>query len=324
MGQSLTGQTVQTTYDALIKVGDNTALDGTLKPLSDGLGTNLPVSASTSGMSYSGTQDFTGATVTGITSGTSGTSGVSGTAGTSGTSGTSGNTGTSGTSGISGQNGSAGTSGTSGSSGVSGGGVTEVMFPEQFLKLQGYAPAFGNYFLLSSPVVGQITFQNAIDVNDQKMMMAPLYVQPGVTIPYMWFKVLNITGVDSYEFAIYDTYSNGRPKDRIFYSTFGVDPVNGANQWLPKGINTVNFTEPFYWIAIKPRTGFGLNSNLAVFNRANVVSRLATAAGGNDLYPIAQLQYSNIGLPLSFTDTETFQHRDEGFVVGLSLASGEM
>jgi len=81
MGQTLTGQTVQTTYDALIKVGDNTAVDGTLKSLSDGFGNDIPVSVSTSGMSYSGTQDFTAATVVGITNGTSGTSGTSGSKG---------------------------------------------------------------------------------------------------------------------------------------------------------------------------------------------------------------------------------------------------
>jgi hypothetical protein len=71
-------------------------------------------------MSYSGTQDFTAATVVGIGSGTSGTSGTSGINGTSGTSGTSGAQGTPGTSGTSGTNGAQGTPGTSGTSGTSG------------------------------------------------------------------------------------------------------------------------------------------------------------------------------------------------------------
>jgi hypothetical protein len=54
MGISLTGLTPATTYDALIKVGDNGPIDGTLKVLSDGLGTNLPMEASTTGVNLTG------------------------------------------------------------------------------------------------------------------------------------------------------------------------------------------------------------------------------------------------------------------------------
>jgi hypothetical protein len=46
MGTSLTGLTPSTTYDALIKIGDNGAIDGTLKTLSDGLGNDLPLQMS--------------------------------------------------------------------------------------------------------------------------------------------------------------------------------------------------------------------------------------------------------------------------------------
>jgi hypothetical protein len=48
MGTSLTGLTPSTTYDALIKVGDNGALSATAKVLSDGLGNDSPISMSTS------------------------------------------------------------------------------------------------------------------------------------------------------------------------------------------------------------------------------------------------------------------------------------
>jgi hypothetical protein len=47
MGTSLTGLTPSTTYDALIKVGDNGALSATAKVLSDGLGNDSPISMST-------------------------------------------------------------------------------------------------------------------------------------------------------------------------------------------------------------------------------------------------------------------------------------
>jgi hypothetical protein len=47
MGTSLTGLTPSTTYDALIKVGDNGPLSATAKVLSDGLGNDSPISMST-------------------------------------------------------------------------------------------------------------------------------------------------------------------------------------------------------------------------------------------------------------------------------------
>lgn len=47
MGTSLTGLTPSTTYDALIKVGDNGALSATAKVLSDGLGNDSVLSLST-------------------------------------------------------------------------------------------------------------------------------------------------------------------------------------------------------------------------------------------------------------------------------------
>ena len=47
MGTSLTGLTPATTYDALIKVGDNGPLSATAKVLSDGLGNDSPLSMST-------------------------------------------------------------------------------------------------------------------------------------------------------------------------------------------------------------------------------------------------------------------------------------
>ena len=63
MGISLTGLTPATTYDALIKVGDNGPITGALKVLSDGLGTNLPMEASTTGINFTGTLTQAGTTL---------------------------------------------------------------------------------------------------------------------------------------------------------------------------------------------------------------------------------------------------------------------
>jgi hypothetical protein len=63
MGISLYGLTPATTYDALIKTGDNAPIDATLKPLSDGVGTNLPMEASTTAINFTGALQQSGVAV---------------------------------------------------------------------------------------------------------------------------------------------------------------------------------------------------------------------------------------------------------------------
>jgi hypothetical protein len=69
MGTTLNGTTPQNTYPSLIKVGDNGPIDGTLKTLSDGLGNDLPMQASstvvnfTNGLQQGGTAVPTAAEV---------------------------------------------------------------------------------------------------------------------------------------------------------------------------------------------------------------------------------------------------------------------
>jgi len=69
MGISLFGLTPAATYPSLIKFGDNSAISGTLRALSDGLGTDLPIQVSTAGVNFTGT-------VTGLPAQFSGVSGA--------------------------------------------------------------------------------------------------------------------------------------------------------------------------------------------------------------------------------------------------------
>ena len=64
---------IRDTYDGLIHTADENAIDGTPKYLQDGAGNNLPVQVATNLMVYTGEQDFSGATVTGIGGGGGGT-----------------------------------------------------------------------------------------------------------------------------------------------------------------------------------------------------------------------------------------------------------
>jgi hypothetical protein len=75
---SLTGTKIKDTYDALLKVSDNGALDGTLQTITDGLGNNSSLSLSTAGASVGGTLAVSGAATLSSTLGVSGAATLSG------------------------------------------------------------------------------------------------------------------------------------------------------------------------------------------------------------------------------------------------------
>jgi PIN domain nuclease of toxin-antitoxin system len=67
MGLTLCNKLVCNTYPGVLKTCDNAALTAAPKPMTDGVGNNVPIALGTACAIYTGTHDFTGATVTGIT-----------------------------------------------------------------------------------------------------------------------------------------------------------------------------------------------------------------------------------------------------------------
>lgn len=63
MGTSLIGLLPQNTYSGLIKIGDNTAINSTLKTVSDGAGNDLPIQVSNAGVNFTGTLSQSGTAV---------------------------------------------------------------------------------------------------------------------------------------------------------------------------------------------------------------------------------------------------------------------
>jgi hypothetical protein len=72
MSLSLFNRRICNTYPGVIKTCDNAALTTTPKPMTDGVGNIVPMDIGTSTICYGGTQDFTGATVIGISGATAG------------------------------------------------------------------------------------------------------------------------------------------------------------------------------------------------------------------------------------------------------------
>jgi len=66
MGTTLTGLQIDASYSGLIKTGDNGAINATPKTLSDGLGNDACIAVGTTSTVFTGTADFTAATVTGL------------------------------------------------------------------------------------------------------------------------------------------------------------------------------------------------------------------------------------------------------------------
>ena len=66
---SLTGSSINTTYEGLLKTSDNTVIGATEKVLTDGAGNDTTISVGTTSASFIGTLDLSGATVTGLPGG---------------------------------------------------------------------------------------------------------------------------------------------------------------------------------------------------------------------------------------------------------------
>lgn len=76
MGTTLTGSSVASTYDALLKITDNGPVGGSLKTVTDGLGNDSALQVSTAGVKSTGTLEVTGAsTLTGAVTASGGVTG---------------------------------------------------------------------------------------------------------------------------------------------------------------------------------------------------------------------------------------------------------
>ena len=63
---TLTGNSINTSYQGLVKTADNAALGATEKNITDGEGNASTLSMGTASASFTGTLDLSGATVTGL------------------------------------------------------------------------------------------------------------------------------------------------------------------------------------------------------------------------------------------------------------------
>jgi len=244
----LKGQTVATTYEGLIKTADSTPISTTPKALSDGDGNVLPMEVSTTGINWSGNQDFTGATVIGI-SGTTGAQGAQGIEGAQGATGAQGIEGAQGATGI-GAQGAQGITGDKGATGAQG-----IPGIPTSLTIQNLTP--------STPVTGFTTVETIV----QSILIPANSVTPGNLYNLNWRLGSTKTVSGTTTFRHYINTSNTIGGINIFGT--------GATQSFTTTTIVGSYTKQFF-VNSATSTNIVLGSNTDWTNN-NVASNLVAA-----------------------------------------------
>ena len=283
----LANKQISQTYDGLIQTGTDNPIDGTLRPLQDGSGNNLPVEVSSTGVNFTGT-------VTGIDTGVQSV--------VAGTNVTVDNTDPA--------------NPIVSATGGGGGGLYNTTYMPRFS-----ATGYNNYgyetnFMVSQPLNGDIFWSNLIDGGDNTAVFGHFYARPGTSVTEIAFAVSNMTTNQDYTVVFYDSYDNGMPKDLL---QSNVIPVTlGTDRWIVHTLATplqiVAGVE--YW--------FGIKTNYGTGNIRNTVGRQAVS---NPVGTIIDLNNPNEGflgnnsmyfdgtLPSTFTNGQGFGTRDEAIIL---------
>lgn len=238
----LSNKLIRQTFDGLLKTSDEDPITSTPKRLQDGVGNDLPVEVALGGMTYYGTQDFTNATVTGISGG-----GGSGTSGTSGTSGVDGPTGPAGP---------AGTSGTSGTSAAGGGGLVDTNNYAKAFELPSASKAYRSTYSTPSFTVANLS-QSANFIYVGAISMAP-----GQTIDEIAVWIQSASTAGSMVLGLYKatTNVNGSLTVGDLEVEFGEVSTSTTGKKTITAINhTLGTTEGgVYFYAYIPSEAFGM------------------------------------------------------------------
>lgn len=292
----LANKQISQTYDALIQTGTDNPIDGTLRPLQDGSGNNLPVEVSTTGVNFTGTVSGIDTGVQSVVAGTN----------------------------VTVDNTDPANPIISAAGG--GGGAATNSF------MDAYKPANMNgwdstaYFFTSRPMHGGLAWNNLNDQGPGSIQMGWLFVEPGKTISEICLPLRRITDNITYEFGIYDMYDSGSPRDLIVSETISVAVADnvGGNQY-----KVVTLSTPFvptlgaYYFAVRctqSNTPLEYDNTIAVMSRSevslNVVNISADGYSVNNVYQSGVIQ-TNVGgpLPATFDINHTYFEREEQLIL---------
>lgn len=196
-------------------------------------------------------------------------------------------------------------------SGGGGGGLENYNGYPWAANTQGYGDTYG---ITSQNLNSEIYWNSAVDQGPGTAILGKLFVQPGVAITKLITPFLSVVSDDVYEFAIYDTYDSGVPKDKVFNTTITVTGSLG-DQYVETNISWTP-TKNRYWFAL--RSDNADLSKIGIFNR-NAFQNTYFTYGAWGSTPVGMLAvnslYYNSTLPSSFDEDQEYGHRDEGPVI---------
>ena len=181
-------------------------------------------------------------------------------------------------------------------------------------SVSGYGATYAksSRALISGPF-----WQAAVDQNANTIILSQMFVEPGVEITSIIPAFLSVASNDTYEIAMYDTYADGSPKDKVFTTSVSVVGASG-DQYVEQTVSWTP-TKNSYWIAIQ--TGNAGNSKIGMMPRDNFSNTYFTY-GAWGASPVGLLSVNSLyttpgstGLPSNFAAGFGFGHRDEGVVV---------
>ena len=284
----LTNLQISQTFDGLIKTNNEQPIDGTLKGLQDGVGNNLPVEVSTTGVNFTGT-------VTGIDTGVQ--SVVAGTN-------------------VTVDNTDPANPIVSASGGGGGGGLYNTVYMPRF-----HPTGYNNYgyqtnFMTSQPINGDVQWSNLIDGGDSTAVFSHFYARPDTSVTEIAFAVSNMTANQDYTVVFYDSYTNGMPKDLLQSNVIPV--TNGTDRWITHTLAT-----PLQIVAGE-EYWFGIKTNYGTGNIRNTVGRQAVSRSVGTIIDLNNpnegflgnnSMYFNGTLPSTFTNGQGFGTRDEAVIL---------
>lgn len=275
---NLQNKLISQTYDALIQTGTDAPVDGTLRPLQDGSGQTLPVEISTGAVNFTGT-------VTGIDTGVQ--SVVAGTN-------------------VTVDNTDPANPIVSAAGG--GGGLINYDSYPWSVNAAGYGNTYARY---TRPILGGPFWQAAIDQNANTAILSQMYAQPGLEINLFVNAFLDVVDNDTYELAIYDTWDNGGPKDKVFSTIVNVIGANG-NQYVETAVSWIP-TGNRYWFGMQTPTAGA--SKIGMFPRESTSNIFASYGGWGPspvgVFSINSLFYNSGAFPAQFPVNQQWGHRDE-------------
>ena len=196
--------------------------------------------------------------------------------------------------------------------GGGGGGLENYMYyPWSATGVSGYGPTYARF---TQPLNGTGYWNTAIDQNPNTGILSQMYVEPDLEINVFVNAFLGVSTNDTYELAVYDTWDNGSPKDKVFSTSVSVIGASGDQyvetpvSWIPTGTR--------YWFGLQSASGTA--SKMGMFDREAVSNMFGNYGGWGPspvgVSPINALFYNGGAFPATLSLGAYYNHRDEVLV----------